>query len=89
MRRKLAVIVLFVYSIVTCMAMAQTVAPGYYFNHETRTTKAGQVKLFHIKHMLPAGFDNDKAAADLANYLLSLNHSNQYQSQYKLISQQS
>jgi hypothetical protein len=33
--------------------------------------------------------DNDKAAAGLAKYLLSLNHSNQYQSQYKLISQQS
>jgi hypothetical protein len=44
MKRKLAVIVLFVYSMVTCKAMAQTVALDYYFNHEVHTTKAGQAK---------------------------------------------
>ncbi|RWY50840.1 DUF4350 domain-containing protein [Mucilaginibacter gilvus] len=47
MKRKLAVIVLFVYSMVTCKAMAQTVALDYYFNHETHTTKAGQAERFH------------------------------------------
>jgi hypothetical protein len=47
MKRKLAVIVLFVYSMVTCKAMAQTVALDYYFNHEVHTTKAGQAGRFH------------------------------------------
>jgi hypothetical protein len=47
MKRKLAVIVLFVYSIVTCMAMAQTVAPDYYFNHEVHVLlKPGRQSYF-------------------------------------------
>ena len=69
MKRKLAVIVLFVYSMVTCKAMAQTVALDYYFNHEVHITKAGQAERFHINSRLPAGFDNDNAAADFANTL--------------------
>ncbi|MEO7215412.1 hypothetical protein [Mucilaginibacter sp.] len=44
MKRKLAVIVLFVYSVVTCKAMAQTVALAYYFNHETHTASNRQTE---------------------------------------------
>jgi hypothetical protein len=47
MRRKLFVIVLFVYSIITVRVMAQTVTLDYYFNHEVRTAKDGQSKRFH------------------------------------------
>jgi hypothetical protein len=47
MKRKLFVIVLFVYSIIAGKVMAQTVALDYYFNHETHTTKDGQNKRFH------------------------------------------
>ena len=47
MKRRLFVIVLFVYSIIAGKLMAQTVALDYYFNHETHTTKDGQNKRFH------------------------------------------
>ncbi|MBD1362745.1 hypothetical protein IDJ77_02885 [Mucilaginibacter sp. ZT4R22] len=55
MKRKLAVIVLFVYSVVTCKAMAQTVALDYYFNHEVHNTKVGKAERFHINGRLPVG----------------------------------
>jgi hypothetical protein len=44
MRRRLFVIVVFVYSIITVRVMAQTVTLDYYFNHEVRTAKDGQAK---------------------------------------------
>lgn len=47
MRRRLFVIVLFVYSIITVRVMAQTVTLDYYFNHETRVARDGQAKRFH------------------------------------------
>lgn len=47
MRRRLFVIVLFVYSIVAGKVVAQTVALDYYFNRETHNTNNGQSKRFH------------------------------------------
>jgi hypothetical protein len=47
MRRKLFIIVLFLYSIITTGVTAQTVTLDYYFNHEVHTTKDGQTKRFH------------------------------------------
>jgi hypothetical protein len=47
MKRRLFIIVLFVYAIVAGKVMAQTVALDYYFNHETHTTKSGRVERFH------------------------------------------
>lgn len=47
MKRKLPIIVLFVHSLVVFRAGAQTVALDYYFNHETRTGKNGEVIRFH------------------------------------------
>jgi hypothetical protein len=47
MKRKLFIVVLFVYSIITTGVMAQTVTLDDYFNHEARTTKDGQNKRFH------------------------------------------
>jgi hypothetical protein len=47
MRRKLFIVVLFVYSIITTGVMAQTVTLDYYFNREVHTTKDGQSKRFH------------------------------------------
>jgi len=47
MKRKLFVVVLFVYSIVTFKADAQTVALDYYFNHEMHTDKNGGSQRFH------------------------------------------
>jgi len=47
MKRKLFVVVLFVYSIVIFKAGAQTVALDYYFNHETHIGKNGEAQRFH------------------------------------------
>lgn len=47
MRRKLFIVILFVYPVITARVMAQTVTLDYYFNHEVHTTKDGQNKRFH------------------------------------------
>ena len=47
MKRRLFVLVLFVYSLAISTARAQTVALDYYFNHETHTGKNGQPQRFH------------------------------------------
>ncbi|MCO5934184.1 DUF4350 domain-containing protein [Mucilaginibacter sp. RB4R14] len=47
MKRKLFVVTLFVYSIVTIKVMGQTVTLDHHFNRETCTNKAGQPERFH------------------------------------------
>jgi hypothetical protein len=47
MKRKLFVIIVFVYSGFALNAAAQTIALDYYFNHEVHTNKAGQPERFH------------------------------------------
>jgi len=47
MKRKLFIIVLFVYPFVIFSAGAQTVALDYYFNHETHTGKNGGAQRYH------------------------------------------
>ena len=47
MKRKLFIIVFFVYPFVIFNANAQTVALDYYFNHETHTGKNGEAQRYH------------------------------------------
>ena len=47
MKRKLFIVVLFVYPFVIPSANAQTVALDYYFNHETHTSKNGEAQRYH------------------------------------------
>jgi hypothetical protein len=47
MKRKLFIVVLFVYPFAISMTNAQAVALDYYFNHETRIGKNGEAQRFH------------------------------------------
>lgn len=47
MKRKVFINTIFFFLIAANTTIAQTVAVDYYFNHETHTTKDGQVKRFH------------------------------------------
>ncbi|MET3981084.1 hypothetical protein ABIB62_003603 [Mucilaginibacter sp. UYP25] len=47
MKRKLFVVILFVYSIVTVKVMGQTVTLDYYFNRETHANKTTQPERYH------------------------------------------